>query len=109
VLDLIRADLGHNHPVEALAEQAGLSPSRLQHLFAEEIGLPLRTFRIWVRLRQAGEQMAAGETVTSAALDAGFSNSSHFSHAFKETFGVTAASLFKNAPIRLELVGPPGT
>lgn len=108
ILDLIRADLDYNHPVEELAEQAGLSPSRLQHLFAEEIGLPLRTFRIWVRLRQAAERMATGDTITSAALDAGFSNSSHFSHAFKETFGVTAASLFKNAPIRLELVGPRG-
>ncbi|RJF86912.1 AraC family transcriptional regulator [Oleomonas cavernae] len=97
VISSIRADIDHNHSIEELAGKVGLSPGRLQHLFVQEIGVPLRTFRIWIRFRHAVEGVAGGASITAAALDAGFSNSSHFSHAFKATFGVTAASLFKGA------------
>jgi AraC-like DNA-binding protein len=98
VLSMIKADIDRNHPTGELAGRVGLSPGRLQHLFVQEIGVPLRTFRIWIRFRQAVARVAGGEPITSAALATGFSSSSHFSHAFKATFGVAAASLFKNAP-----------
>ena len=108
VVATIRAAIDRNHAIEELARSVDLSASRLQHLFVEEIGVPLRTFRIWIRFRHAVELAARGDSITSAALDAGFASSSHFSHAFKATFGVTAASLFKGVPprVRVEWIQP---
>lgn len=102
-ISMMRADIDRNHPIEELARRVDLSASRLSHLFAHETGVPLRTFRIWIRFRAAVERVGAGQSITSAALDAGFASSSHFSHAFKATFGVTAASLLKGASPRLRL------
>lgn len=103
VVSMMRADIDRNHSIEELARQVELSPSRLQHLIVQEIGVPLRTFRIWIRFRHAVERVAGGDSITSAALDAGFSSSSHFSHTFKATFGITAASLLKGAPPKLRI------
>ena len=103
VVSMIRADIDRNHSIEELARRVDLSPSRLQHLFVQEIGVPLRTFRIWIRFRHAVERVGDGDSITSAALDAGFSSSSHFSHAFKATFGATAASVLKGPPSRVRI------
>ncbi|RYH13064.1 MAG: hypothetical protein EON57_02645, partial [Alphaproteobacteria bacterium] len=51
-----------NSRVPALAAVAGLSPSRLSHLFREEIGTSIRRFRAWKRIRNA-MQLAAGEPI----------------------------------------------
>lgn len=106
VLSTVKADIDRNHSIEELARCVGLSSGRLQHLFVHEVGVPFRTFRIWIRFRAAVERIGSGQSITSAALDAGFSSSSHFSHAFKATFGLTAASLLKGlAPkLRVQLI-----
>jgi AraC-like DNA-binding protein len=90
---LMQADLAENLPLAALAEASALSPSRLQHLFQDQTGVPLRRFRIWIRFRRALERIAAGASLTTAAFDAGFASSTHFSHAFKAMFGVSPASV----------------
>ncbi|WP_162932547.1 AraC family transcriptional regulator [Solimonas sp. K1W22B-7] len=92
-IQLVQADLTENLPLAALAEAAALSPSRLQHLFQDQTGVPLRRFRNWIRFRHALERIAAGATLTTAAFDAGFASSTHFSHAFKAMFGVAPASV----------------
>lgn len=94
---LMQADLGENLPLTALAEATALSPSRLQHLFQDQTGVPLRRFRIWIRFRHALERIAAGASLTAAAFDAGFASSTHFSHAFKTMFGVAPASVLAGA------------
>jgi len=95
------ADLAESHSLADLAAACALSPGRLQHLFLDEIGVPLRRFRIWLRFRNALERIAAGESFTEAALAAGFAGSPHFSHAFKAMFGVAPASVIAD---RLGLV-----
>lgn len=94
---LMQADLGENLPLTALAEAAVLSPSRLQHLFQDQTGVPLRRFRTWIRFRRALERISAGASLTAAAFDAGFASSTHFSHAFKAMFGVAPASVLAGA------------
>ena len=75
------------------ADVACLSESRFSHLFVEETGLPFRTWVLWRRLMRSVELMAAGETLTSAAHQAGFSDSAHFSRTFLRMFGVQASAL----------------
>ena len=76
------------------ASVACLSESRFSHLFVEETGLPFRTFVLWRRLMQAVGRAAAGESLTVAAHQAGFSDSAHFSRTFHRMFGMPADSLW---------------
>jgi len=75
------------------AAQVGLSSGRARHLFVQQTGLPFRTYLLWLRLTKAIELFSAGATLTDAALDAGFSDSSHLSRTFRRMFGIAADSL----------------
>ncbi|MGY6277963.1 helix-turn-helix domain-containing protein [Methylomonas sp. MgM2] len=74
-------------PLTDLAAQAGLSPSRFQHLFTRQVGVPFRRYRAWSRMRQALTRIVCGDNFTAAAHAAGFTDSAHFSHDFRKTFG----------------------
>ena len=76
------------------ASVACLSESRFSHLFVEETGLPFRTFVLWRRLMQAVGRAAAGDSLTMAAHQAGFSDSAHFSRTFLRMFGVPADTMW---------------
>ena len=76
-----------------LAASVGLSESRFLHLFRQEIGSSLRRYRLWCRLMRAGTQIAAGENLTTAAVEAGFASPSHLADRFKTTFGLSATQL----------------
>lgn len=89
------ADAHLQHPV-GLADAArliGLSPGRARHLFVAQTGIPFRRWFLWRRLTHAVGRYARGESLTDAALGAGFADSAHFSRTFRAMFGVTAASL----------------
>jgi AraC-like DNA-binding protein len=73
--------------VAELAELVKLSEGRLTHLFSEEMGLPLRQYVLWLRVRDVVFSLAAGATLTKAAHDAGFSDSPHLSRTFRAMFG----------------------
>lgn len=73
--------------VTAACAQAGLSPSRFQHLFTREVGVPYRRYRAWTRMRAAIAAVADGASFTRAAHEAGFFDQAHFGHDFRRTFG----------------------
>jgi AraC-like DNA-binding protein len=93
------------HDLDNVAAAAGLSPSRFQHLFKEQTGVPFRRYRIWMRMGAAVRAIAAGNTLTEAALAAGFSSSAHFSAAFREMFGLSPSQLAHSQPV-LHGIGP---
>ncbi|MBH0236351.1 helix-turn-helix transcriptional regulator [Methylobrevis albus] len=81
----------HVPGVEHLARAANLSPSRLQHLFKQEIGVSLRRYRTWSRMRRAIAEIVAGANFTTAAHAAGFADQPHFARDFRATFGAPAS------------------
>jgi AraC-like DNA-binding protein len=87
----LAASEGAPRSAETLARIAGLSASRLQHLFAAEIGVPIRRYRSWIRMRRAIEEIVAGANFTAAAHAAGFADQAHFAHDFRRTFGAPAS------------------
>lgn len=76
----------------SLAEIAGMSPSRFSHWFVEQLGIPVRSYKKWLKLRLAINAMLAGESPIDAALAGGFSDQAHMSRAFAHAFGITYMS-----------------
>jgi AraC-like DNA-binding protein len=72
---------------------AGISASRLRHLFVEQTGLPFKTYLLWLRLTRSVERIAAGASLTEAAHGAGFSDSAHLSRTFRRMFGIAPTAL----------------
>lgn len=80
---------------EVLAEHVGMSDAQLRRVFKSTTGIPLRRYRRWHRLFITATLMASGRTLTDAALAAGFSDSSHFNHTFREMLGVKPSSILR--------------
>lgn len=100
-VDLLKREGGASMSLEAMAEAIHLSPSRLMHLFRANLGVPFRQLRSWERMRRATEARAGGDSLTHAGLAAGFADASHFSHAFRKMFGVSASTVLgKGATVR---------
>jgi AraC-like DNA-binding protein len=97
VIRLMKDDLAGGYSMNELAEHVNLSPTRLVHLFKEEVGVPIRRFRQWHRMRVVAALIAQDSTLTDAALGVGFADSSHFSRAFRNMFGITPSSVFGRA------------
>jgi AraC-like DNA-binding protein len=81
----------------ALAGAAGLSPDRFRHLFVEQLGIPLRRYILWRRLRLAAQSLAAGDNVTAAAHGGGFSDAAHLARTIKHMFGINAGQLLQGS------------
>mgnify|MGYP000471008862 CR=1 FL=1 len=74
---------------EELAESVNLSIPRLAQLFKQQTGIPIRRYRLWHRLYLTAQNVGLGKNLTDAALDAGFTDSSHFAHTFRAMLGMT--------------------
>jgi AraC-like DNA-binding protein len=72
-----------------LSRDAGLSPRQMRHAFARDIGLPMRAYVRWKRLRRAIAAVEAGASLSAAATAAGFADSAHLTRVFRAQFGMT--------------------
>jgi AraC-like DNA-binding protein len=89
-----------------LAAEVGLSEGRLIRLFGSQVGVPLRRYVLWLRLRQVVFCLAAGENLTAAAHEAGFADSAHLTRVFRDMFGVAPSQLLRSDEVSVELVAP---
>jgi AraC-like DNA-binding protein len=87
----------------ALAALVHLSPSRFSHWFVDQAGLPLRSYRKWLRLVLALHHVAQSSNLTAAAHAAGFADSAHLSRTFRQMFGMNPQALLQ----RVALHGAP--
>jgi len=94
VLDWVDGNLTKDIRQSEAAAVAGVSESWLSHRFGVDIGVPLRRYILWRRLRTAVQAAMAGNTLTEAAHKAGFSDSAHLTRTFRESFGVAPSFLF---------------
>lgn len=87
-IEALHADPAARLSLDALSRTAGLSASRFRHLFRAATGVTVRRYRLWVAMGAATRAIVRGDSLTTSALDAGFSSSAHFSAAFREMFGL---------------------
>jgi AraC-like DNA-binding protein len=93
VLELIKSDFLTPPPAGKLAAAVGLSSGRLIHLFTREMGLPIRRYILWLRLRDVLISVVGGASLTEAAHHAGFSDSAHLSRTFRGMFGFPPSAI----------------
>ena len=74
--------------LEEVAKICFLSPSRLLHLFKEETQTTFRRYKLWNKLVKSLPSLKL-QSITSTAHQFGFTDSSHYTRTFKETFGIT--------------------
>ena len=92
----------HEHIEQALSTDqltrvSFLSESRLLHLFKEEMGLPIRNYILWYRLKMAMGQFMEGASLTEAAHRAGFADQAHFTRTCVRMLGVPPSVILKNS------------
>ena len=88
-----------------LAAQVGLSASRLTHLFTEQVGIPLRRYVLWSRLRIAITRVQTGDHLTGAAHGAGFADSAHLTRTTRDMFGLPPSVLSRHVTWDLDSNG----
>jgi len=79
-----------------LADKVHLSPSRLAHLFKHEVGVPVRRYVLWMKMRRALDLAIGGNSLTTAALSAGFADSAHLSRTVRAMMGIAPEFLFRH-------------
>ena len=92
VLERIEKDLPDHHSSEELARDVCLSEDRFLHLFSEQLGVPLRHHIMHQRVIRATRDILTGTPLTEAAIAAGFSDSSHFTHTCMQLTGLRPSS-----------------
>jgi AraC-like DNA-binding protein len=93
--DRLRATCDENLTTAEVARDLGLSASRLERLFRAQVGTPMRSYRIWHRFRRVAQAMKGVDDLTQAAHAAGFFDSAHLNHAFRQSFGIAPTFVFQ--------------
>jgi AraC-like DNA-binding protein len=106
VLDLLKRDIYAGTRVPSLAATVCLSSSRLVHLFNEQMGVSLRRYVLWLRLRRVVFCLAVGRTLTEASHEAGFADSAHLCRTFRSMFGLSLSSLFRSLGVEVVVISP---
>lgn len=89
--------LAYKDLVPTILSKVFLSHSRISHLFKEHIGISIKRYLVWSRLRLAvvlflNEQ----EGFTSIAHQTGFFDQAHLSNAFKRMLGVSPVETYNS-------------
>lgn len=101
VLEAMQTQPQRNFTTQELSALVCLSPSRLSALFNHTMGLPLRRYRVWLRLRSLVGFVSQGLSLTEAAQMAGFSDSAHFSNSCRKLLGVKPTDVLAGDDLRI--------
>jgi AraC-like DNA-binding protein len=101
--------------LDALARRVHCSPFHLAHVFREDVGVSIHQYHLRARLTRALDDILdSTRSLSAIGLDAGFAHHSHFTAAFRRTFGGTPSLLRRcattahAAEFRKFLTAPPG-
>jgi AraC-like DNA-binding protein len=103
---LAEQTISTTHPqditIRSVADKVCLSESRLRSLFKKVTGASLYRYMLWNKIWYATNQIMAGYSVNEAAIDAGFTDGSHFHKMMVQMFGISPSKFLKdNMPDKL--------
>ena len=92
----IRYELSEPLSCRDIADTVCLSQSRFSHLFRQQVGMTFAAYLVYQRILYVYTKILAGSSITEAALESGFSSSTHFAEVNRRVFGLSASSITKN-------------
>jgi AraC-like DNA-binding protein len=95
---VIASDMTRRWTLAEIAAEVRGSPVYLTQVFRQVEGMPLYRYQLRLRLARALDLLAQYDDLTTLSLDLGFSSHSHFSAAFRETYG-RSPSEFKHSAL----------
>jgi AraC-like DNA-binding protein len=96
VAEILQRNPADSNSLEATCMRAGASKRTIERIFQEETRLSLGKWRQQLRLMRSLQLLAAGEKITHAALEAGYSTPSAFIAMFRKALGTTPRRYFEN-------------
>jgi AraC-like DNA-binding protein len=97
VAEALRREPGDTRRLDAWSRLAGASERTLERLFRSEVGMSFGAWRQQARLLRGLEHLAAGDSVSTAALRVGFQTPSAFIAMFRRAMGTTPGRYFRTA------------
>jgi YesN/AraC family two-component response regulator len=95
-VDYIYDHLNEQITLEELAAKENLSPSYFSKLFAREIGTPVKSYILSVKIKTAQNMLRESQySISDIAFSLGFSSQSAFTAAYKKLTGSTPARFRK--------------
>jgi AraC-like DNA-binding protein len=96
IAEALSDDPSDPRPLADICKLAGASKRTIERLFQSETHMSLGGWRQQLRLLRSLRLLAAGEPITSVALESGYSTPSAFIAMFKKAFGTTPRRYFAN-------------
>jgi AraC-like DNA-binding protein len=93
--------------IKTLAEKVFLSESRLRSLFKQVTGTTIHQYILYNKIRSATSQLMAGRTVSDAAFEGGFSDSSHLHKMMVREFGISPSDFLQKNKQKQYLICDP--
>ena len=88
VIAVLKENLAERPALEEIGRRVGCSHFHLSRIFSEETGRPIFQHLRELRLERAAALLCEGKMkITQIALEVGYASPSHFTTAFRETFG----------------------
>jgi AraC-like DNA-binding protein len=97
--DLLRRSPGCT--LEEMAEQLNVSYTTASHVFARVMGVPLRSYQLWIKAIRAAARMAVGARLTHIAHEVGFVDSAHLSRTWRRTYGFAPSRITDGMRVRV--------
>ena len=86
---VLSSDPARRWTLADVASEVGVSPVYLTQVFQQVEGMPLYRYQLRLRLARALDLLGHCEDLSALSLDLGFSSHSHFTSAFRQTYGRT--------------------
>lgn len=93
----LQREPGSPRSLASACKKAGASKRTIERLFLQQTNLSLGKWRQQLRLMRSLQLLAAGEKISHAALEAGYSTPSAFIAMFRKALGTTPRRYFENS------------
>jgi AraC-like DNA-binding protein len=97
VAAILQDELGDSAALDEACRQAGASKRTIERIFQQQTHLSVGKWRQQLRLMRSLQLLAAGEKITHAAMEAGYSTPSAFIAMFRKALGTTPRRYFENS------------
>lgn len=94
-------DLSFNEMTGVLTSITHLSWSRLSHLFKDKVGVSIKKYLLWCKLKSTiNLHLQSDEDLFSSLIRSGFYDHPHFSKAFKTMLGVKPSEAYNSRTVQ---------